>query len=102
MKQPTLFDRGPPRPRFPWRIIDTGRAGRWLHVASGWTVQHRGGPWPYVAQAHESRRLLVGPNGRGFRTLAEAKAAVELILAREDELEAYFATPNAGPHRVRP
>lgn len=56
----------------------------WRHEASGWQVRHCGHPtanWPYYAidPAHEEC-ATVSANGRGFRSLKAAFAAVESVI----------------------
>jgi len=58
-------------------------SARWEHQASGWEVRHCGHPtanWPYYATTPEGR-VVVASNGRGWRTLKDAQAAVEELAA---------------------
>jgi len=58
----------------------------WEHP-SGWQVHHCGHPtanWPYYAvDPTDNGRLYVTHNGKGFRTLVAAFAAVEGVLVGE-------------------
>lgn len=60
-------------------------SARWLHEASGWEVKHCGHPtanWPYhAADPEHPGRVVVTHNGKGFRKLADAWAAVEGVLS---------------------
>jgi hypothetical protein len=51
----------------------------WRH-ASGWIVQHCGHPtanWPYYLVSPQGDSPIIASHGHCFRTLQEAKAAVE-------------------------
>lgn len=58
---------------------------RWRHEASGWEVKHCGHPtanWPYhAADPEHPGRVVVSHNGKGFRKLLDAMAAVEDVLS---------------------
>ena len=60
-------------------------SAHWAHPNSGWEVLHCGHPtanWPYWLREPNRRdgRIVVSHNGRGFRTLADAFAAVNGVL----------------------
>ncbi len=65
-------------------FVRLGRAGKTsthlLHVSSGWEIRHCGHPtanWPYyLVDPSAPDEIVIAPNGRGFRLLAEAKDAV--------------------------
>lgn len=104
--QPALFDAGPDKHSKAadgWKIVRTGCGGKWLHVESDWFVKHCGrpsAPWPYTAGAPDVKRSIVGPSGRGFRTLAQAKAAVQFLLDNRHARESYLNEPEADAYRV--
>jgi hypothetical protein len=63
------------RTRPGWQVIRPGC--EWSY--RGWIVQHCGHPtalWPYLGWS-PSGEMIVGENGKGFRTLALAQAEVE-------------------------
>jgi hypothetical protein len=63
----------------------TGRRRTYRHVESGFIVMHCGHPtalWPY-AILRPAGPAVIGPNGRGFQFLRDARAAAELIARGE-------------------
>lgn len=105
MTQQALFDAGGPKKADAsgWLIVRTGCGGKWLHVESDWFVKHCGHPtasWPYYGLAPDTERMIVGPNGRGFRTLAQAKAAVQFLLDNRHARETYLNPDEKTPYRV--
>ena len=70
-----------------WKDLSTPRCGHigahWEHF-SGWQVHHCGHQtalYPYYAISPDGREPIVAANGRGFRSLAAAKQAIELLTA---------------------
>lgn len=62
-----------------WSRIGRKPIVRYVLVGTDWWVTHCGHPtalWPYYGVSPNGTMLLA-PNGRGFRHLREAKAAVE-------------------------
>jgi hypothetical protein len=56
--------------------------GRWLYEPNGCAVLHCGHPtaiWPYYIVRPGSTKILVAPNGHGFRTLKLAMDAAERL-----------------------
>jgi len=74
----------------------------WRHDASGWEVEHCGHPtanWPYFAtDPAYPLDATVTHNGRGFRTLKAAFAAIEAVL--RGELVATNARCRLGTRRI--
>lgn len=83
--EPAPVDRGG-RPGWT-RLSPPGNkcAARWRHEASGWEVRHCGHPtanYPYhAADPEHPGRVVVTHNGKGFRKLVNAWAAVEGVLS---------------------
>lgn len=73
------------RVRKGWRVLASGCGGAWLHVASGWRVQHCGHPtalWPYYMQPPGQQHLaVVSHNGMGFTSLRVAQQVTEELVA---------------------
>jgi hypothetical protein len=64
------------KPRLGWTKVESGL---WDFRVAGYRVRYCGHPtalWPYYGQTPRTG-LLIAPNGRGFRTLNQAQAAVE-------------------------
>jgi hypothetical protein len=82
------------RGRDGWERLSGGTGGKWRHLASGWIVRHCGHPtalWPYYGLPPGGGHLLIAPNGRAFRLLAQAQQAVEYLLSRPEDLAEYAA-----------
>jgi hypothetical protein len=69
----------------PWRRLDSGRGkiGSCYWHSAGYTIKHCGHPtalWPYQL-LNEDGETLLAQNLRAFRTLDDAAAEVDRVLA---------------------